>query len=87
LSRKSGRIGVSVFSVKSCCRPRITIRNPSAYPSFATSGRHVASGRCPRRSASAIGEKPIDNPAASPEKRSDDDERASSSSASVTIAA
>ena len=28
-ARNSGRIGVIVFSVKSCIRPRITIRKPT----------------------------------------------------------
>ena len=36
----SGRIGVKVFSVNSCCRPMMTIRKPTEYPSFAMSGFH-----------------------------------------------
>ena len=42
---RRGRIGVSVFSVKSCWRPSTTIKNPAVYPNLVRSSRQGASGR------------------------------------------
>jgi hypothetical protein len=37
---RSGRIGVIVFSVNSCCRPRMTITKPALWPGLEISGLH-----------------------------------------------
>ena len=61
---------MTVVSVKSCCRPRITIRNPIEYPKLSISRAQGASGRLLRINASVRNDSPIDNPAASPDQHS-----------------
>ena len=65
----SGGISLSVVSVKSCCRPKIAIRNATLYPNLEISGAHDPCGKWAASSASATREKPMESPAANPRPR------------------
>ena len=74
-----GRTAVSVYFVKSCCRPSTTMTKPSEYPALSRSRLHGWSGRPLWTIARVRNEKPIERPAARPDQNSAPALRSSSS--------